>query len=92
MGRAGLPALGRLSVPGAFVRVPSLEEEQLRDLVRAREDLRGDLSRARQRLSHFLRRRALRFPGPGQSWTQAHRGVVWLAWTSRPTKHVARSP
>ena len=70
--------LARLLAAGelAFVRVPSLEEEQLRDLVRAREDLRGDLSRARQRLSHFLRRRALRFPGPGHSWTQAHR--AWL--------------
>ena len=33
------------------VRVPSVEEEALRDLVRAREDLRGDLMRARQRLS-----------------------------------------
>jgi transposase len=69
---ARLLAAGELS----FVRVPSVEEEQLRDLVRAREDLRGDLSRARQRLSHFLRRRALRCAGPGHSWTQAHRG--WL--------------
>lgn len=57
---ARLLAAGELS----FVRVPRVEEEQLRDLVRAREDLRGDLSRARQRLSHFLRRRPLRFPGP----------------------------
>jgi transposase len=66
-----LPA-GELS----FVRVPTVDEEQLRDLVRAREDLRGDLNRARQRLSHFLRRRALRFAGPGKNWTQAHRN--WL--------------
>jgi transposase len=29
------------------VRVPSVEEEALRDLVRAREDVRGDLMRAR---------------------------------------------
>jgi transposase len=29
------------------VRVPTPEEEALRDLVRAREDLRGDLMRAR---------------------------------------------
>jgi transposase len=70
--------LARLLAAGelAFVRVPSVEEEQLRDLVRAREDLRGDLSRARQRLSHFLRRRALRFPGRGKNWTQAH--LAWL--------------
>jgi transposase len=69
---ARLLAAGELS----FVRVPSVEEEQLRDLVRAREDLRGDLSRARQRLSHFLRRRALRFPGPGNAWTVRYRR--WL--------------
>jgi len=33
------------------VRVPSTEEEALRDLVRAREDIRGDLMRARHRMS-----------------------------------------
>jgi transposase len=31
------------------VAIPSVEEEALRDLVRAREDLRGDLMRARHR-------------------------------------------
>ena len=65
---ARLFAAGELS----FVRVPSLAEEQVRDLVRAREDLRGDLNRARQRLSHFLRRRGLRYPGPGNAWTVRH--------------------
>jgi transposase len=69
---ARLLAAGELS----FVRVPTVPEEQLRDLVRAREDLRGDLNRARQRLSHFLRRRGLRFVGPGRNWTHAHR--AWL--------------
>ena len=70
--------LARLLAAGelTLVRVPTLEEEQLRDLVRAREDLRGDLNRARQRLSHLLRRRGLRFTGPGANWTRAHRG--WL--------------
>ena len=38
------------------VRVPTVEEEALRDLVRAREDVRGDLMRARQRLSKLLLR------------------------------------
>jgi transposase len=69
---ARLLAAGELS----FVRVPTVPEEQLRDLVRAREDLRGDLNRARQRLSHLLRRRGLRFAGPGKNWTHAHR--AWL--------------
>jgi len=38
------------------VRVPSTEEEALRDLVRAREDIRGDLMRARHRMSKLLLR------------------------------------
>jgi len=71
--------LARLLAAGelTFVRVPSVEEERFRDLVRAREDLRGDLMRARHRLSNFLRRRGLRFPGPAGAWTREHRR--WLA-------------
>jgi transposase len=38
------------------VRVPSEAEEAARDLVRAREDARGDLMRARHRLSKLLLR------------------------------------
>jgi transposase len=43
--------LVRLLMVGGLhaVRVPSVEEEALRDLVRAREDVRGDLMRARHR-------------------------------------------
>lgn len=41
----------------SFVRVPTVEEESLRDLVRAREDVRRNLIRARHRLSKFLLRR-----------------------------------
>ena len=44
----------------------------MRDLVRAREDLRMDLMRARHRLSKFLLRREIRFEGPGNNWTQRH--------------------
>lgn len=36
------------------VRIPTLEEEAARDLVRAREDARGDLMRGRHRLSMLL--------------------------------------
>jgi transposase len=57
------------------VRVPSRSEEALRDLVRAREDLRGDLMRARYRVGKLLLRHDLRFDG--NNWTQAHRD--WLA-------------
>lgn len=59
------------------VAVPSVEGEALRDLVRAREDLRGDLMRARHRLAKLLLRHEVRFDGPQANWTQAHLG--WLA-------------
>src|SRR4051794_14570049 len=57
------------------VRVPDLEEEAARDLVRAREDARGDLMRARHRLSKLLLRHGIVYSG-GQAWTAAH--DAWL--------------
>jgi transposase len=58
----------------ALVRVPEPGEEQLRDLVRAREDLRSDLMRCRHRLSKLLLRRE-RYCA-GSAWTRDHRR--WL--------------
>jgi transposase len=58
------------------VRVPSGEEEALRDLVRAREDLRGDLMRARQRLSKLLLRHDILYEDTASAWTARHR--AWL--------------
>ncbi len=71
--------LVRLLLAGklAAVRVPGPPEEALRDLVRAREDVRMDLMRARHRLSKLLSRHEIRFQGPGKSWTERHR--EWLA-------------
>jgi transposase len=60
------------------VRVPSLMEEGARDLVRAREDARGDLMRARHRLSKLLLRQGLVWEA--SAWTQAHER--WLATQS----------
>jgi transposase len=57
------------------VRVPATDEEALRDLVRAREDLRGDLMRARHPVGKLLLRHDVRFAC--NNWTQAHRD--WLA-------------
>ena len=57
------------------VTVPSVELEAARDLVRAREDCRGDLMRARHRLSKLLLRHGLVWDRP-QAWTVAH--DVWL--------------
>lgn len=53
------------------VVVPSLAQESARDLVRAREDCRGDLMRARHRLSKLLLRQGITYCG-GNAWTQAH--------------------
>ncbi len=69
---ARLLAAGELS----FAFVPSVEDEHFRDLVRAIEDIRGDLMRARHRLGKFLLRRGERYPGPGANWTIKHLG--WL--------------
>ncbi|MGK2938165.1 MAG: IS110 family transposase [Solirubrobacteraceae bacterium] len=63
--------LARLHAAGQLraVLVAAPELEALRDLVRAREDLHGDLMAARHRISKMLlrRREALRGP-PGQPW------------------------
>jgi hypothetical protein len=59
------------------VVVPAPELEALRDLVRAREDLRGDLMAARHRISKLLLRRGLVWAGPGETWGRRH--VRWLS-------------
>ena len=59
------------------VRVPSDSEEAIRDLVRAREDLRGDLMRARHRLSKLLLRHDVRYEDTTSAWNDRHR--AWLA-------------
>jgi transposase len=56
------------------VRVPGPEEEAARDLVRAREDTRGDLMRARHRLSKLLLRHGLVYDAT--AWTRDH--DAWL--------------
>ena len=58
------------------VRVPTSEEEALRDVVRAREAVRGDLMRARQRLSKLLLRHDVRYEDTASAWTIRHRS--WL--------------
>ncbi|WP_349289781.1 IS110 family transposase [Pseudonocardia sp. Ae707_Ps1] len=56
------------------VRVPTEAEEAARDLVRAREDVRTDLMRARHRLSKLLLRQGLVWDAT--AWTGAHE--QWL--------------
>ena len=57
------------------VSVPTVDQENARDLVRAREDCRGDLMRARHRLSKLLLRQGIVYSG-GTAWTDAH--DAWL--------------
>jgi transposase len=70
LGRAGLLTT---------VQPPTLEDEAVRDLARARDDAREDLQRCRHRLGKLLLRRGLHFSG--RNWTRAHRqwidGLTW---------------
>ncbi|MCA1698557.1 MAG: IS110 family transposase [Actinobacteria bacterium] len=77
--------LARLHAAGQLrpVLVPTLELEALRDLVRAREDLRGDLMAARHRIGKLLLRRGLIFPGPGDPWA-SQRHLAWLGSVRLP--------
>jgi transposase len=71
LGRAGLLT---------EVRPPTLDEEAVRDLARARDDAREDLQRCRHRLGKLLLRRGLYYPG--RNWTRAHREwIASLTWT-----------
>lgn len=68
------------------VRVPTIEQETARDLVRAREDARADLMRARHRLSKLLLRHGIVYSG-GKAWTGAHD-----AWLRRQGAALASAP
>ena len=57
------------------VTIPSVEQEAARDLVRAREDCRGDLMSARHRVSKLLLRQGIVYSG-GKAWTGKHE--LWL--------------
>jgi transposase len=63
------------------VSIPSVDQEAARDLVRAREDCRGDLMRARHRLSKLLLRHGIVYAG-GQAWTGKH--DAWLRHDAQP--------
>jgi transposase len=71
--------LARLHAAGQLrgVVVPAPELEALRDLVRGREDVRGDLMSARHRISKLLLRRGVVWGGPGDAWAQRH--LQWLS-------------
>ena len=70
--------IARLHRAGELVciRVPSPQEEAVRDLCRTRGDMVEDLTRARNRLTKFLLRHARVWRG-GANWTVKHES--WLA-------------
>jgi transposase len=82
--------LARLLAAGelTLVTIPSVEREQLRDLVRCREDIRVDLVRARHRIGNFLLRREIYWEGTGEAWTRKHRS--WLT-SIKFADHASRS-
>ena len=64
------------------VYVPAVEDEAIRDLVRAREDALKDIKAAKARLKAFLLRQDLRYEGRA-NWGAAH--LRWLAEVVCPT-------
>ena len=70
--------LSRLSRAGELtsVWVPDQEQEAMRDLTRAREDMKGLERTTKQRLNAFLLRYGRKYESDKSRWTQAH--FRWL--------------
>jgi transposase len=77
--------LARMLAVGNIVEVyvPDPDEEAARDLSRAREDVRHDLTRAKQLLSKFLLRKGIVYDKGKKAWTKTHR--KWLEGLEPPT-------
>jgi transposase len=71
--RRDAPKIARLYRAGELtpIRVPTEEQEAVRDLVRCREDLREDIVRERQRVLKFLLRHGHVYDD-GKHWTDRH--------------------
>jgi transposase len=70
------------------IHVPTSEGEAVRDLVRAREDVRKDITAARHRLMHFLLRHG-RIYREGTNWTVQHRAWLDSQKFERPAEKLA---
>jgi transposase len=77
--------LARLLAVGEVtgVAVPDEETEAARDLVRARDDVRGDLMSARHRVTHLLLRQGIVYAG-GSPWTREHENWLRTQRFARP--------
>jgi len=76
--------LARMLAVGNIVRVyiPSEDDEAARDLARAREDVRQELTRAKHLLSKFLLRKGILYDEGKRAWTKTHRR--WLEHLELP--------
>jgi transposase len=85
--------LARLHAAGQLraVTVPEPPLEALRDLVRAREDLRHELMGARHHVSKMLLRRGVLYDGPGETWSPKHRKWLTSARFDEPLAEVVFS-
>jgi transposase len=70
------------------VYVPDNEDEAIRDLVRARADVRKALRKVKQQINAFLLRQGISYPGKTK-WSKAH--LAWLATVkmAHPAQHLA---
>lgn len=69
------------------VYVPELDDEAMRDLVRAREDAKNVERKARQRLTAFLLRHGIRYQGKTK-WTQAHKNWFLSVKMAHPAQQI----
>ena len=88
--RQGRAAPGPVAGGGAGDRgaVPDEETEAARDLVRAREDARGELMSARHRVTHLLLRQGIVYSG-GTPWTREHENWLRTHRFGRPALQAA---
>lgn len=78
--------LARLHRAGELtaVWVPGVEQESIRDLTRAREDLQGVERKVRQQLGGFLLRHGKIYDRGKSHWTRTH--FLWLEQVVMPTR------
>ncbi len=86
-------ALARLHRAGELttIRVPTHEEEAVRELVRLREDLKDDRRRAQQRLKSMLLRHGKRPPTRTRGWSLAYERWVRAQRFEEPAAALAFS-
>jgi len=70
------------------VWVPDRDQEMMRDLSRAREDMKGQERKARQQLNAFVLRHGHHWPRGRSRWTQAHYNWLESLRFERPWQQV----